>query len=111
MDHPSRYALVEIENVHDQGLEFAPIHRVIFGLKQDIFSAMQRYYRDGVFLHRCKDQLEMSNRVQQSAGTAQAIGVISPQGYGVVEIDEPIFQLAGGHITGIPGRLHEKWGG
>ena len=24
MDHPSRYALVEIENVHDEGLEFEP---------------------------------------------------------------------------------------
>src|SRR4030066_1869481 len=28
MNHPSRYALVEIENVHDKGLEFSPIHRV-----------------------------------------------------------------------------------
>ena len=30
MDHPARYALVEIENVHDEGLEFEPIHRVLF---------------------------------------------------------------------------------
>jgi hypothetical protein len=29
--HPARYALVELVNVHDQGLEFSPIHRVIFG--------------------------------------------------------------------------------
>ena len=60
MDHPSRYALVEIENVHDQGLEFAPIHRVIFGLKHDVFNAMQGYYGSGYTFTACNDQLEMS---------------------------------------------------
>ena len=33
LDHPARYALVEVENVHDQGLVFEPIHRVLFGAK------------------------------------------------------------------------------
>ena len=31
-DHPARYALVEVENVHDDGIIFEPIHRVVFGL-------------------------------------------------------------------------------
>ena len=44
LDHPARYALVEIENVHDEGLEFKPIHRVLFGLKKNIYSAMQQYF-------------------------------------------------------------------
>jgi len=30
--HPARYALVEVENVHDTGLHFHPIHRVLFGV-------------------------------------------------------------------------------
>lgn len=30
-DHPARYALVEIENLHDDGIVFEPIHRFIFG--------------------------------------------------------------------------------
>ncbi len=30
MDHPARWALVEIENIHDPGLVFEPIHRVLF---------------------------------------------------------------------------------
>lgn len=29
-DHPARYALVEVVNIHDEALEFEPIHRVIF---------------------------------------------------------------------------------
>ena len=30
--HPARYALVEVVNVHDEGLAFEPIHRVLFGI-------------------------------------------------------------------------------
>ncbi len=30
--HPARYALAEIVNIHDAGLEFEPIHRVVFGI-------------------------------------------------------------------------------
>ena len=29
-NHPARYALVELENIHDEALEFEPIQRVIF---------------------------------------------------------------------------------
>lgn len=29
--HPARYALCELENIHDEGIVFEPIHRVIFG--------------------------------------------------------------------------------
>ncbi len=44
MDHPARYALVEIENVHDEGLEFEPIHRVLFGLKKDLFAELEKTF-------------------------------------------------------------------
>jgi hypothetical protein len=98
MDHPSRYALVEIENVHDEGLEFAPIHRVIFGLKQDIFGAMQEYYQSGYSFTPCRDQSEMISRVDESPGTPQSIGVISPQGYGVVEVANPSSNLPVGTL-------------
>ena len=32
-DCPARYALVEVENVHDSGIVFEPIHRVLFGVE------------------------------------------------------------------------------
>ena len=31
-NHPARYALVELENLHDDGIEFEPIHRVLFNV-------------------------------------------------------------------------------
>lgn len=32
-EHPARYALVELENIHDSAITFAPIHRVIKGVE------------------------------------------------------------------------------
>lgn len=32
--HPARFAMVEVENIHDDALVFEPIHRVLTGLEQ-----------------------------------------------------------------------------
>ena len=40
MGHPSRYALVEVINIHDPALEFAPIHRLLFGVCADMRMAL-----------------------------------------------------------------------
>ncbi len=45
MSHPARYALVELVNVHDRGLEFEPIHRVLFNVTPErLFSAMEDFF-------------------------------------------------------------------
>lgn len=36
-NHPARYALIELVNVHDDGLVFEPIHRVLFNVDHDAF--------------------------------------------------------------------------
>eukprot|EP00928_Gymnodinium_smaydae_P063030 TRINITY_DN4672_c0_g1_i9.p1 TRINITY_DN4672_c0_g1~~TRINITY_DN4672_c0_g1_i9.p1 ORF type:complete len:467 (-),score=82.29 TRINITY_DN4672_c0_g1_i9:218-1411(-) len=35
MDHPQRYALVELQNLHDDGVVFEPIHRILMGTDAD----------------------------------------------------------------------------
>lgn len=40
--HPARYALVELINIHDEGLTFEPIHRAVFGLSPEDFLAGAR---------------------------------------------------------------------
>ena len=47
---PARYALVELNNLHDQSLEFEPIHRVVFGVEpervvEELLSALPGAYR------------------------------------------------------------------
>jgi hypothetical protein len=36
-DHPARYALVEVVNLHDPGLAFEPIHRIVAGVAPETF--------------------------------------------------------------------------
>ncbi len=44
-NHPARYALCELVNLHDTALEFEPIHRVVFDIDPDaMFAALSEYY-------------------------------------------------------------------
>lgn len=43
--HVARFALVEIVNIHDAGLDFEPIHRVVFGMdKATLLNKAAEYY-------------------------------------------------------------------
>lgn len=45
LNHPSRYALVEIVNLHSEALEFEPIHRVLFNVDSEhLMNAFEKYY-------------------------------------------------------------------
>ena len=99
MDHPARYALVEIENVHDEALEFEPIHRVVFGLKKDIFAEMQSFFGENYKYTAAASGAEMIQRVDSAEGTKQLIGVVGGgQQFGVIEIANPPTNLAVGTI-------------
>ncbi|MCR4688232.1 MAG: DUF1015 domain-containing protein [Saccharofermentans sp.] len=49
-NHPARYALAEVVNIHDKGLDFEPIHRVVFGIGADDFisGAVKFFEANGV---------------------------------------------------------------
>ena len=101
MDHPARYALVEIENVHDEGLEFESIHRVLFGLKKNIYAAMQQYFGSNFSHTAVANAQKMIEQVDHASGLKQAIGIISDGGwpsYGVVEISNPSSNLPVGTL-------------
>lgn len=45
LNHPARYALVELVNLHSPALEFEPIHRVIFDTDVDkLVNSLYEYY-------------------------------------------------------------------
>lgn len=99
MDHPARYALVEIENVHDEALEFEPIHRVLFGLKKDIFAEMQSFLGTNYKYSAVANGAEMTQRVDTATGENQLIGVVGGgQQFGVIEISNPSTNLAVGTL-------------
>jgi hypothetical protein len=99
MDHPSRYALVEIENVHDDGLEFEPIHRVLFGLKKDLFAELKKTFGDNLTYAEAPSAEAMVKRVNATHGAKQAIGLVGGgRNFTVVEIANASSNLAVGTI-------------
>jgi hypothetical protein len=63
-DHPARFALVEVVNIHDPALHFAPIHRVLFGLRADPRAALAEALAGRLALTETADATALRARVQ-----------------------------------------------
>jgi uncharacterized protein (DUF1015 family) len=86
MDHPARYALVEIENVHDPALTFEPIHRLLFNLNVDILEEMQVFWGDRLSVQEVASADQLLEIVDQAAESWHQIGMVSPSGLHLIEI-------------------------
>jgi hypothetical protein len=98
MDHPARYALVEIENVHDAGLDFEPIHRVLFGVKGNVMAALKRHFGSRLQIIPCRNAAEVLKIEREIQGNVQTFGMITQEGTHVVCICEPETNLAVGTL-------------
>ena len=99
-DHPARHALVEIENIHDAGLVFEPIHRVLFDVKTDFVRALEEHYAGRCYLVPCASPEAMIALVESQAerGGAHAFGVVTAQGFSVAYVPDPPSNLAVGTL-------------
>lgn len=94
-DHPARYALVEVENVHDRGIEFEPIHRVVFGASGE--SAVTEFL---TLLRVQNGGAEVSYGVmpQSVGGETHVLPFISGKLTGAFTVTKPSQQLAVGTL-------------
>ncbi len=98
MQHPARYALVELVNVHDPGLVFEPIHRLVFNARlEDMKPHMESFYRgqgSSVSLQACADLEEARSKAQQlQAARCHCISYVTAQGYGLMSVADPSHTL------------------
>ncbi|MCX8061392.1 MAG: DUF1015 domain-containing protein [Anaerolineales bacterium] len=101
VDHPARYALVEIENVHDTGIIFEPIHRLLFGVKKKISQALQEAFGESFHLQTVSTQAEMVARVKEGQTGQQTFGLIfggESLTFAIAEIYKPTSNLAVGTL-------------
>ena len=98
MDHPARYALVEIENIHDEGLQFEPIHRLLFNVHQDVNAALQAFYPGQVSFEPCASSSDLLQKIALSNSTCHNIGFVSPEGLALLKINQPHANLAVGSL-------------
>ena len=99
LEHPARYALVEIENVHDDGLEFEPIHRVLFGLKRDLFGALRDYFGSNLSYGPATSAEELIKAVDHASGPEQPIGLFGGgKDFTLLKIADPSSNLPVGTL-------------
>jgi hypothetical protein len=96
--HPARYALIEVENIHDEGLEFEPILRVLFDVKGDLAQALNDFYPGRCRTVACASAKEMVALVDGQRGGEHVIGVVTPLGYNVACIADPPANLPVGTL-------------
>lgn len=115
--HPQRYALVELVNVHDRGLLFEPIHRVIFDLDTTRFwSALEQYLSaKGARIEKKPAASNVDEAIQspsaQDGNRLQTIGVCEGTTYYTLALHAAPHTLAVGSLQGfIDSYLRENKG-
>lgn len=101
--HPARYCLVELENVHDEGILFEPIHRVLFGLDD---TASLAYLQTKLAADNGGCTLsQFASKAACDAALAAAANAnrhllpfVSAQGFGFFTVSAPAAQLEVGTL-------------
>ncbi len=89
--HPARYALCEIENVHDDGIVFEPIHRVIFAKEGQ--SGKELVDALAAILAQQNGSVELAAPGTQAPAGSFALPYITAEGRGVILVKDPSNKL------------------
>lgn len=96
MDHPARYALVELVNLHDPGLEFEPIHRVLFDVDvRQLQSWMKAFYAERgtpLSFTACSDLTE-AETMAEKMDNAHSFAAIFAGQFAVCSVANPEYTL------------------
>ena len=99
LENPARYALVELVNIHDEGLQFEPIHRVVFDVKpEQLLSDLQEFFAglksSSSTIYRCGSEAEMKRRGEAAKGdNTHILPFNDATGFGYIQIESPEFTL------------------
>ncbi|MDD5629434.1 MAG: DUF1015 domain-containing protein [Elusimicrobia bacterium] len=94
MRHPARFALVELVNVHDPGLEFEPIHRVVFDTDPDaLIKAMGAFFGGDFSVRAMKGRAEALQAARKCRGACHCIPFSAGKAFGVISVGRPKLTL------------------
>jgi len=102
--HPARFALVEVVNVHDEGLEFEPIHRVVFNVDTDKFldEAVKYFNANGsqasYKLFESRQAMARELECLKKSSNSHVIPFVSHDKKGAIIVDAPKYNLEVGTL-------------
>ncbi len=100
MNHPARYALVELVNLHDEGLTFEPIDRVVWGCSiEDMLKAMDSYYSaQGSEFSVERSSRDALTAIPPKLPDTHRFSFITPDSSGTISIRKPRHTLEVGTL-------------
>jgi len=98
LEHPARYALVEIENLHDPAIQFEAIHRVLFNVDPNFILDLQTAFTPNIHLSTLPNFKTLKQLVLAQTGPSQKMGLLSPQGFTLIELTQPQHNLPVGSL-------------
>lgn len=100
--HPARYCMVELENIHDPGIVFYPIHRIVTGISFDSFLDYAEECAGQGRLTDCRDLEELEKQVNDTSDGLLKFGCIEKGGYHLFTLTEsPVAHTAAGCLEGV----------
>lgn len=103
MNHPARYALVELVNLHDPGLEFEAIHRVLFSVNgDDLLKEMHSYFaqRGTPFSFTPSENLATAQQQASSSQQIHSFPCVIGGNFGLCSINNPEYTLVVATLQG-----------
>ncbi len=97
-DHPARFALVEIVNIHNNGIVFEPIHRLVKNFTGDIRKSLSSFFSNAVNFVKVDGFHNLVALVKNQDTNPQKIGWISKDNFYVIEILKPLHTLPVGSM-------------
>ena len=90
-DHPSRYGLAEIVNLHDESLEFEGIHRLLLGIDvSDFLTYMENSLRGIAYTFEHMEVQELEKLLKSLKGEEpQRLPIVSSIQTGLLTLTEP----------------------
>jgi hypothetical protein len=99
MDHPARYALVELINVYDEGLPFHPIHRLLSGVGEaELLAALKGYQDFEIERFGTAGAAIAAVDAAKPGDAAHRVACVSASGALVIAFPKPKAKLAAGTI-------------
>lgn len=113
MSNPARYALVELVNIHDDGLQFEAVHRVIFNVQpEQLLADMKAHFAGNCTIKRCDNEADMRSKAK--AADIDSVHIIpfnDAAGYGYIQLNNPEFTLELATIESFLNDYLDKTGG
>lgn len=98
MDHPARYALVELVNLHDPSLSFEAIHRVVFNGGRVLEQELLAHFAPGRVITHYNSLADLISAVLEPVAPHQRFGMLTERGYTLVELTQPRQNLPVGNL-------------